>query len=305
MSKKIAANAAKYFQFGIDTIQVNSTTDLNITPSECCFLSVAPTATSGKNRMYQYRLNPDKARGQRITCYSDFVQAYDFMIKTLGLENPQIVRVDYRLDSSYYTYEDLFPYGKALILLLAMVYDTKKNVFETHNPLTLERKTIVNLNQRFEAEYYNKAEQKPKGGINCRLELRAKKLYDTDLEAMTGFKQWVKRLEKIATPANIMTLQSESNKYLTRKYFEEMEVEQAGGKQYAKYFLHKYKDNLFTDNQLFKFLDDVGMFPSDEKIIKFIKNFHREFKGIRPTDFKSLQNLINIFCKLGGRYFST
>ena len=293
MNKEILKNINIYV--GIDTLQVRSDSESKLTHSEAPYINktICLNADTGA---YSYRLNPDKANDNlNIYNYGDYERICSVMINEMGLENPVKTRIDFRVDSFDNNYAQLEKLNKLIILLLAQCY-TLHNRYQSKDPLTLDSLCIRVQSDRLEVENYNKGIQEPMGEVKNRIEFRSKKLSDTDFyKEPTEFLKWCSRLDKAVTKENYLQLQNTANFYLVQQYKQE-KIENAT--LTLNEFLHQYRSNIWTRQQLINFFTEIGC----KNPIEQAKAYKRR-KEIEFFTFKDLRFYIDKIKQAGNDFF--
>lgn len=289
------------FIFGIDTIQVNSPTESEVTKSNCGFLSKDPIKV--KDGQWQYVLNPDKESGKTVVCYSDFIKSYNRMTKALQLNNPRITRVDYRLDTKLYEYSELRKLNALLINLLSLTFSEKyKNRYNNSDTLTPVEKAVKFAAGYYAGEFYNKAVEEPQGDIEARLEVRLLKPFNGgSIDPLKGFNTIVNKFNEAVKPEYFKQLEAEAN-YGLYSHFWQIERR---CKCSVNQFLFKYQEYLFTQQQIKDLLVKYfGCYDySEEKKQALTRRVERLCGKYEAYSRKDIEKYINIFINSGKAYF--
>lgn len=289
------------FIFGIDTIQVNSPTESEVTKSNCGFLSQDPKKVKGG--LWQYVLNPDKESGKTVVCYSDFIKSYNRMTKALQLNNPQITRVDCRFDTKIYEFSDLRKLNALLLCLLSLTFGSSyKNRYNNSDILIPTEKAVKFTTQYYAGEFYNKAIQEPQGDVKARLEMRLLKPFnDGYIDPLKGFNTIVNKFNEAVKPEYFKQLEAEANYGLYSHFWQ---IERRCKCNVDKY-LFKYQEYLFTTAQVKELLVKYfGCYDySEEKKQALTRRVERLCGKYETYSRKDIEKYINIFINSGKAYF--
>lgn len=289
------------FIFGIDTIQVNSPTESEVTKSNCGFLSKDPIKVKGGQ--WQYVLNPDKESGETVVSYSDFINSYNRMTKALQLNNPRITRVDYRLDTKLYEYSDFRKLNALLLCLVSLTFGgAYKNRYNNSDILVPLEKAVKFTTQYYAGEFYNKAIQEPQGDVKSRLEMRLLKPFnDRHIDPSKGFDVIVNKFNEAIKPEYFKQLEYEAN-YGLYSHFWQIERR---CKCSVNQFLFKYQEYLFTQQQIKELLVKYfGCYDySEEKKQALTRRVERLCGKYEAYSRKDIEKYINIFINSGKAYF--
>ena len=243
---------------GIDTLEISSDNEPLLTSEQVPYIP-KKISKNPKTDKYYTKLNPDKANnGLQIYNYDTYSKVCDMMIDQLGLVNPIKTRIDFRFDSfDNNTYENLLKLNKVIILLLSQECKMG-NRYQSIDPLTLDSLTIRAQSTDFEAENYNKAIQEPNGDVKSRLELRSKKLNNSNTaehnKEIIALNKWLDKLDKAVTKYNFNKLQDLINVSILNKYQIEKDIK--GFKLSS--FIYKYQDSIFTSRQMANLYESMG-----------------------------------------------
>ena len=164
---------------GIDTFEVVADVQLDQEPTGVRNMGTRPqTKTHGKQ--WRYKVTIDKYReqgsGYNLQDVLGVVAEVQQIFLAANCQELFISRCDIRFDNfAPRAYSSYYKLNQCLLSLVA--YELKiPNRYGSIDPLTGELKSICigkNKNNDRQAEYYNKAAQKPELGISARLELRS------------------------------------------------------------------------------------------------------------------------------------
>lgn len=236
---------------GIDTLEITSTT---FTEQAFDFFThdtsrIVQRDISAEPK-YKYRTNPDKTLYDTSTI-DGYKAALSHIMEVSKLQNSVKTRIDFRFDDYCNPYEDLYKINKLLLLLVAERYDIK-NKYQSIDLESAKLKTLRIQNKYLEMECYNKAEEEPDSPIKCRLELRAKALYDDEDEQNKELRElakWLERLEQVTDKrqGTFTALIDRLNDNLIERYKEHTDRGQINS---TNEFITKYADFIFSTPQL-------------------------------------------------------
>lgn len=273
---------------GIDTLEVTSP---KYVIDEFAFITHDATRRITKDDdipKYKYRCNPDNTLLDTST-FEGYQEAFDYIIETAAIVDPVKTRLDFRFDLYTGNYADVFKLNKLLLLLIAEKYNIS-NRYQCIDMYTGELKTLCIKNQYIEAEAYNKAIQEPQSGVNCRLELRSKKLYDEDSEGdkeLRELNKWYVRLADSTTAINFDSLVKGLNDCLMQRYAEG-KAKRAFAT--AAEFVTKYADFIFSTKQLVDLYKRMGYKNPNSEATKYKQNHRLECFSL--NDIRSYTKII-------------
>lgn len=236
---------------GIDTIEITSTT---FTEQELDFFTHDTSRLVQRDPLaepkYKYRANPDKTLYDTSTI-EGYNIAISHIMEVSKLQNAVKTRIDFRFDEYTTQYEDLYKINKLLLLLVAEKYNIR-NTFQSIDLASAKLKTLRIQGKYLEMECYNKQEEEPDSLIKCRLELRAKALYDDEDEQNKELRElakWLERLEQVTDKrqGTFTALINRLNDNLIERYKEHTDRRQIST---TNEFITKYADFIFSTPQL-------------------------------------------------------
>lgn len=271
---------------GIDTIEITSTT---FTEEQFPFFTHDTSRIVQRDMAaepkFKYRVNPDKTLFDTSTLQGYNV-ALSHIMEVSKLQNAVKTRIDFRFDEYCSEYNDLYKINKLLLLLVAEKYDIK-NKYQSIDLESAKLKTLRIQNKYLEMECYNKQDEESDSLVKCRLELRAKALYDDSDEPNKESKElenWLKRLEQVTDKkqGTFAALIDRLNSHLMERYKEHMDRKQINS---ASEFITKYADFIFTTPQLIDLYERLGY--------KNPKVSASKYKRLHKIEFYSLKELRN------------
>lgn len=247
---------------GIDTIEVTSSTFLPFSKRYLSHDISRKVDISEERPQFKYRVNPDNAGinittnnstiSKGITNYYDYQNTMAFIIEDSQLKNTVKTRIDFRFDNYSIDYQILFKLNKALLLLLAITYKVSQT-YQSLDMLNGTAKSAKISNKRLAVEFYNKLDQEPESGIQCRLEFRSLALTeseDEDNKELTEWQKWQNRINKAVNRENLKKLTDTLNRNLIELY----RSEQARKLLHKpSQFIIKHSDYFLTGQQLTDF----------------------------------------------------
>lgn len=245
-------------------------------------------------------LDSDNPARLEITTYTEHKTALAYFMQEQELINPVITRIDYRFDEYDLEYTRLYKLAKFLTLLIADFYSID-NIFESKDPIKIILETIRAQNDKFEMEFYNKAEQAPKYNVKCRLELRAKKLYSSDDgKIQIELAKWIERLYTVIDKKCIVEndngeKMTEIQRLLTRintGLLKQYAADKAKGETvYISEFVHEYRTSFFTTGQLVDFYERAGVNNAKIAVSKYKRR--RKIELFEPSDLRAYVDKIS------------
>lgn len=227
-------------------------------------------------------INPNKMNGD-ILSYSQFQSVMNMIVEQSGVNDYEVVRVDFRLDSyDENHYKDYAKLHKYIIAALAVTYSVR-NSYRTTNLFNQKQLSIAIKNRYFEAESYDKAyESNYTDMAQSRLELRSKNGIDGDLKQQF-IKDWDRRLDKSIN--NLLAVQQRYNDELIRIYKEDKE---AFPRKFTsvKEFLMQYQDCIFSKEQLINLLSEL------EGVCKNPKTYAENYKKRYGIEYISQRDVL-------------
>lgn len=274
---------------GIDTLEITSTT---FTEQAFDFFTHDTSRIVQRDVLaepkYKYRTNPDKTLYDTSTI-DGYKAALSHIMEVSKLQNSVKTRIDFRFDDYCNPYEDLYKINKLLLLLVAERYDIK-NKYQSIDLESAKLKTLRIQNKYLEMECYNKAEEENGSLIKCRLELRAKALYDDEDEQnkeRRELENWLKRLEQVTDrkQGTFTALIDRLNSHLMERYKEHTDRGQINS---TSEFITKYADFIFTTPQLVDLYSRLGYNNPKVSASKYKRTHKIEFYSL-----KELRNYVN------------
>ena len=269
---------------GIDTLEITSTT---FTEQAFDFFTHDTSRIVQRDVLaepkYKYRTNPDKTLYDTSTI-EGYNTALSHIMEVSKLQNAVKTRIDFRFDEYTTQYEDLYKINKLLLLLVAEKYNIR-NTFQSIDLASAKLKTLRIQGKYLEMECYNKQEEEPDSLIKCRLELRAKALYDDEDEQAKESRElenWLKRLEQVTDrkQGTFTALINRLNSHLIERYKEHTDRGQINS---TSEFITKYADFIFTTPQLVNLYRRLNY--------KNPKAAASKYKSSHKIDFYSLREL--------------
>lgn len=245
----------------IDTAQIQTQNEINVLD----FDFITSQGTYKRDDICHYRFNPQKTLYD-VSTVDGYNMAFHTAAQLMGVDILQN-RLDFCFDSYDNSYDKLYKQNRLLLLLVAYKYKFT-NLMNTDNPFELQKKSIRVQNTKdsdwiYQFEFYNKRIQSPKSGIECRLELRRRKLELSDVIEDDKPKHYLQELmdmlksvvsKRDTTFTEFVRAQ---NKYLLAKWQQEVITERAYKQPLSK-FMAKYADCFYTSLQITEFIKALG-----------------------------------------------
>ena len=185
--------------------------------------------------------------------FEEVLKRTSTIMSQAGITDFTIKRVDCCIDSYHDNLNEMFKLNKCLLLLIACAYKVK-NLYQSTDPLLLNKKTLRGENRWFQIENYNKAlESNHSDIVKNRFEMRALGLNNWGIDQIPLLANaWSKRFDK--SLKYFEALQVECNAALFRQWGQEQGIQVKSISE----FIRKYEDSFFTHKQLSKFLHSIG-----------------------------------------------
>ena len=254
------------FVCGIDTEQINSPRYRQETKEELPFLTKKEFLQEYGTTLYV--INTDRAKGNHINHYYEFIFYRDFIIhEALELDTPKISRCDIRFDSYVVDFKTTLKMARFLMRCMSLDEDIDRFVTRT-DEYTLDNISVWAAGGEYEIEVYNKQLQLKTErrdsldysldcDVLCRIEFRRKRLYrkeqTKDIEREC-FKEWIDKINKAIRPENIRKAMSNLNYRLWEKYDEARKAHNVTLRE----FIVSYMEYFFTSHQLRDFISGTG-----------------------------------------------
>lgn len=216
------------------------------------------------------KLNLDKISTD-IYSFKEYRRCWTEVLDSLGIENPKLVRADFRLDSSDPEhYERFAKLNRYLISMFAVTYRVQ-NIYKSVNLFTEKQLSVAIKSSYIELENYDKAaESRGRDKAYSRFELRSKRMSGTDLKNEFT-EHWFKRFDKAIQ--NIPKVQQEYNTALIQKYNSGKNAFPVEFRSLTD-FLIQYKNCIFSKNQLIELL---SKFPEVKDASIRATNFKKKY----------------------------
>lgn len=234
------------------------------------------------------QLNPNDIVGKRtiIRKYSEFMSSLKMILMGAGknVEDLTIKRADLSFNSDdpgdYELYQKLH---KLLICGMADAYSFE-NCYQSCDLWTHKSLNVAIKNDDYEMENYNKAEENPDHQVKNRLELRSKRIKDSDVKK-EFLEVWFKKLDKAVTRFD--DVQKRYNEELEKLYKEDLEKPKKQRKYFnLNAFLLQHQDCIFSTKQM---VDLLGRFDevknAESKARTFKKNHRIEYFSKSDLEF--------------------
>ena len=225
-------------EFAIDTLEI--ATDRKIRPEMC---SIFTTTQHRDNGQMKYKINPDELNGSvSIHSYRKYLDLVNEVLCKADIWQPNLRRIDFRIDNRIDSYCDVYKLNKALITYLTLHYKNV-NSYESSDFITTKKLTVRSECKYWEAEYYCKELQESGCGIKSRLEMRIKSGESLVGEEEKYFKLLTSRLNKAINKSSIDMFNKTLNSYLIENWEKE--------KAYInrKIFIIKNSDSIYNKAQ--------------------------------------------------------
>lgn len=221
------------------------------------------------------KVNPSTFCNFELNNYNDILLVLNNLLNVLGVNEYQLTRVDFKLDTYEDTYEAMLKLNRLLISLLSVELGID-NRYHSVDFLTLDNLTLRIQNEYFEVENYNKAiESKHKDKAQNRLEFRSKALLKKKQDIPMLIQDWIRKLDRL--PQIYDELQDLCNCYLIRKW----DSEYYKVKNYSE-FVRKYQDSIYSSKQLIKLFKLLGF--SNPKNTAYTFKSRNEINYISKSD---------------------
>lgn len=234
------------------------------------------------------QLNPNDVVEKRtvIRKYSGFVSSLEWILMGAGvvMEDLKITRADLSFNSDdpgdYELYQKLH---KLLICCMADAYSFE-NCYQSCDLWTHKSLNVAIKNDDYEMENYNKEKENPGHKVKNRLEIRSKRIKDSDLQK--EFQEtWFNKLDKAIT--RFEDVQKRYNGELEKLYKEDLEKPKKQRRYFSlNAFLLQHQDCIFSTRQM---VDLLGRFDevknAESRARTFKKNHHIEYFSKSDLEF--------------------
>lgn len=261
--------------------------------------------TIHEQKFHFLKVNLNESSEGNLNDFTRFVNKMNLIIKFHGIQNPDIVRADFRFDSDDPEHYEQTEKLNRLLISCIMHKNKILNKYQANDLISGNRLSCAVKGKSFEIEHYNRAVKNivtdnTEETAQSRLEIRSKSRLFAQYSGLDMYYaiykqfaiEWVKRLNNAVTKKNIDATLEEYNQSLFSQY----QVWNSNPTRFIDY----NKDRFFTRKQLLAFYKMIGAKNPSQQAYNFSKRYNIEFVSKEMLiEYVGIlnQNLVSYFDK--------